>query len=196
MAEKTIEDLSADLEEAKAAIDALSEKNKQLISEKRKLQAKTQDLDEETYHKALDELESLRAKQSKLEKEYSKDKEKLSSELASKDAYLQRMLKDDGLKNGLKALGVEDHMVQPLKAMLESKTNLEQNESGYVAKIDGKEINDYLKEWSESDGAVYIPKPNDTGANAGGGTNNAPQPKADNEPQSIGEMLSEMGFDK
>ena len=59
--EKTVEELMAEVE-------SLANKNKELISEKRKLQAKVTEIDIDTYNKALEENEQLKETLSKLDK--------------------------------------------------------------------------------------------------------------------------------
>ena len=111
----TLEELQAEIEALKEEKESLVAKNKELLSEKRKIKAKYEDIDPEQFNKILDENESLKKSLEKLDKESKANIEKLSNDLSSKDKYLQKVLIEDGLttsllKNGTKKKRVEKIM--------------------------------------------------------------------------------------
>ena len=56
----TIEELQAELEEAKLALEAVSSNNKKLVSELKNARAQNKEVDTEKYFAMQDELETLK----------------------------------------------------------------------------------------------------------------------------------------
>ena len=168
----TIEELQVELQEAKDAIEALSNKNKDLISEKRKLQAKTSEIDIDLYHKTLDENESLKSTLEKTQREYKSNIDKLSSDLSTKDKYLQKTILEDGLTKALLENGIDKAYLKPALAMLKSEAQIKQNGDTYEALIGDKALNEFLPSWvNEGDGKLFITKTPDVGGGSRGGAN-------------------------
>lgn len=184
-----IETLKAELDEAKAAIESLTTKNREILAEKKKLQAKTQEIDFEAYSKAIEENESLKAANAKLEKQHKQDVEKLSGELGQKDSYLQKLLIEDGLTKGLIESGIDKQFLKAALAMLKPEAKVNQSENGYDAVIGDKPIAEYLKTWVESDGAIFVPKQNDSGAGARGGAGEPQKQEVDISKMSSTELM-------
>ena len=65
----TLEELQAKIEALEDEKESLVAKNKELLSEKRKIKAKYEDIDPEQFNKILDENESLKKSLEKLDKE-------------------------------------------------------------------------------------------------------------------------------
>lgn len=167
---KTMEELLAELEDMKGAVEALTAKNKELITEKRKLQSKVQDVDVEAYNKALDELDSLKASYDKLQKQYKIDTEKLSSELNSKNSHLNKVILEDGLSKTLLENGISKEYLKPALAMLKSEAKISDN---FEVLIGDKPMNDFMKSWvTEGDGKLFVMKQPDVGGGAKGGSTN------------------------
>lgn len=165
---KTMEELLAELEDMKGAVEALTAKNKELITEKRKLQSKVQDVDVEAYNKALDELDSLKASYDKLQKQYKIDTEKLSSELNSKNSHLNKVILEDGLSKTLLENGISKEYLKPALAMLKSEAKISDN---FEVLIGDKPMNDFMKSWvTEGDGKLFVMKQPDVGGGAKGGS--------------------------
>lgn len=166
----TVEELQAELEEAKGAIEALSNKNKELLNEKRKLKATYESVDVEQYHKTLDEVESLKSTLEKTEREYKSSIDKLSSELEAKDKYLQKTILEDGLTKALLENGINKAYLKPALAMLKSEAQIKQNGDTYEALIGDKALNEFLPSWvNEGDGKLFITKTPDVGGGSRGG---------------------------
>ena len=62
----TLEELQAEIEALKDEKESLVAKNKELLSEKRKIKAKYEDIDPEQFNKILDENESFKKSLEKL----------------------------------------------------------------------------------------------------------------------------------
>lgn len=184
---KTVEELLAELEDMKGAVEALTAKNKELITEKRKLQSKVQEVDVEAYNKALDELDSLKASSDKLQKQYKIDIEKLSSELNSKNSHLNKVILEDGLSKTLLENGISKEYLKPALAMLKSEAKISDN---FEVLIGDKPMGDFMKSWvTEGDGKLFVMKQPDVGGGAIGGSQ-APQ-QNENKALSVKELLSE-----
>ena len=181
----TIEELQAELEETKLALDAVSSNNKKLVSELKNARAQNKEVDSEKYFAMQDELETLKHEHDKLNKLHKTDTERLSKGLNEKESYLQRLIVDDGLTNALAKLGITGVKLFDAKAILKDKIDLKQNGDKYEALIGDKPLNDFIKEWAEAkpsdDGFVsiasfnipsgknYIAAPQNTGGGATGG---------------------------
>lgn len=161
----------AELEEAKGAIEALSSKNRELLAEKKKIQAKYNDIDPDAYSKLIDENETLKATLDKTQKQYKADLDKLSADLSNKDKYLQKTILEDGLTKALLESGIDKTYLKPALAMLRSEAEIKQNGDAYEALIGGKALNEFLPSWvSEGDGRLFVMKTPDVGGGSRGGT--------------------------
>jgi len=188
--EPKVEELQSEIEELKNGIEALTAKNKALISEKRKLQAKYQEIDVEQYSKLLDENEALKATLEKTQKQYKAETEKLASELKAKDSYLQKTILEDGLSSALLKAGVHEKYLKASLALLKNEAKVTQGENGYKAVIGDKDLNEFIPEWIKGEGQIFTLRNPETTFTPNGGAKEAP--KKDDEPQSIKEMLSGM----
>ena len=155
---KTVEELQSEIEELKSGIEALTAKNKELITEKRKIQAKYQEIDVEQYSKLLDENEALKATLEKTQKQYKSETEKLSTELKQKDSYLQKTILEDGLSNELLKAGVDKKYLKASLALLKSEAKVAQGENGYKAVIGDKDLSEFIPEWIKTEGQIFTMK--------------------------------------
>jgi len=173
------EEIEADIE---AATAKLKIKNGELIAEKRKLQGSTN----EDAIRLGDELEVLKEKYAKLEKDFgkvSKERDTVKSDLEGRlgqsEGAIHKLLIEDGLTKELAALGITDPVYQQAaKALLKEKGILSIKSEGdarravAVLKKDGKDtefsLSDFLtKEWAASDeGKKFIPAAGNHGSGA------------------------------
>ncbi len=166
----TIEELQAELEEAKSAVDALSANNKKLAVELKNTRAQNKEIDAEKYFAMQDEVETLKQENDKLSKMYKTDTERLTKGLNEKESYLQKLVVDDGLTNALTKAGVKTDYLEAAKALMREKTAIRQNEGKYEAHIGDKPLNDYITEWAATDsGKPFIAAQQNTGGGASGG---------------------------
>lgn len=188
----TPEEMAEKLSELEAEKESLLSKVKELKSEKLKLKSKYEDIDPEQYNKIIDEVESLRATNEKLQKQYKTDLEKLSNDLNQKDTYLQKKIVDDGLRQSLIEAGVPKEFITPAMAMLKSEIKLANDNGEYKALVGETALNEFVPKWyNEGDGKVFnIAKP-DTNA----GTNGKPNTSQNGEPpkaETLKETYSKM----
>ena len=165
--EKTVEELVAELE-------ALANKNKELISEKRKLQAKVTEIDIDTYNKALEKNEQLKEELSKLDKNSKTEIEKLSKNLADKDSKLKQILVTDGLRDALIKAGADVKLMDGALALNKDKVVLDDT---YIPSIDGKDLNTFATEWLGNEGSGYRKFEETSGGSSNGSGNGATVPK-------------------
>lgn len=164
---QSIEDLQAELEEMRGVVESLSSNNKKLTAELRNTRMKVQDVDIDLYHKTIDEHEALKANFEKLQKQHKADLDKLSNELSSKDAYLQKTLIDDNLTKTLLEAGIKKEQIEPAKAMLKNDVKLQLDGTDYKAIISDKALNEYVPEWTKTQTWLNLGTP-DAGVNTGG----------------------------
>ena len=165
--EKTVEEL---MEE----INALANKNKELIAEKRKLQSKMNDVDMDTYNKALDENEQLKETLSKLDKNSKIELEKLSKTLTDKDSKLKQILVTDGLRDALIKAGADVKLMDGALALNKDKVMLDDT---YTPSIGGKDLNTFATEWLSNEGSGYMKFEATSGGSSNGSGNGTIVPK-------------------
>lgn len=166
----TPEELQALVDELKAEKESLVNKNKELLSEVKKERNKSREIDADKYYAMVDELEAVKAENSKLNGELKlkgKEFEKLTATIGEKDATLQKLIIEDGITKALTEAGVVNpRYLRSLKAELRAEAELRDNQ----AFIGGKPLAEFMTEFMASDGKDYIPAANNSGSGAGGGT--------------------------
>ena len=167
----------SEIEELKAAIEALSAKNRELLAEAKAAKAKAKGVEiDPSDHAALQsEVEALRAQLDKSQKEAAKTIDSLNKSLTEKDGALQNYLIDNGLNDALLKAGVRPEMMGAVKAMLKSQTKLNAVDGQYSALMGDKPLIDAVAEWAAGDeGKHFVAAPANTGGGAAGGqTNNS-----------------------
>ena len=160
------------IDELKAAIEALSAKNRQLLGELKvaKSKAKGSDIDPAEYAMLQNTVEELNSKLAMREKEYGKNLETLQKSLQEKDGTLQSYLIDNGLNDALIKAGVRPEMMKAAKAMLRAEAKLDNQNGQYLAKLGEKPLFDAVSEWAASDeGKHFVAAQQNMGGGAPGG---------------------------
>jgi hypothetical protein len=156
-----------------SATEALSAKNKELLSEVKALKAKAKGADiDPVEHAALQtQVEELTDKLSKAEKFSKSEIDKLSKSLTEKDGALNKHLIDAGLTDALVKAGVQPAMLDAVKALHQSKASINAKDGAYEALIDGKPLGEFVTTWTQSDqGKHFVSAPNNNGGGAQGGS--------------------------
>lgn len=174
----TLEEAIAKIEELSNGVEALSAKNKELLAEKKVLQAKAKGADiDPADHAALQtKVEELTEQLGTASKKGTAEIEKLTKQLTEKDGALRKHLVDEGLTAAAIKAGVAPHYLDAVKALHGSKVQVEVKDGAYVALLDGKPLADGLTTWAQSDhGKHFVSAPANSGGGAqgGGGTSNA-----------------------
>jgi len=167
------EELEALVEELKAEKEAMAKKNSELLAEVKKERQKSKEIDADVYHKTLDELETVKNENAKLQNEVklkAKDLEKVTGDLTKKDAFLNKTILTDGLGKALLEAGVDAKFLPAAQAMLKEQAKVVQNGDDYSAMIGDVSANDFVKSWIETDGKIFTMVQPDTGAGARGGS--------------------------
>jgi phage I-like protein len=165
-----LEQLQAELREAKEGIEALKAKNTELLSEKRKLLAQNKEaVDYEKYQATIDELDNTKSEFAKLQKQFKSETEKLSATLNQKDSTLQNVLIDNGLVEALSKAGVKPEFLEMSKSYLKQRAKLVEDNGSFKAMIDDKPLSEYIDSWKESEGKSVIAAPANNGGGATGG---------------------------
>lgn len=163
------------LEKLQADFEALSNKNKELITEKRKLQSKVGEIDFDAYNKAMEENDTLKGQLSKVNNELglkSKEVEKLSTTLNELDTNLKTTKLENTLNDELSKLRVKPTVLSFIKDGLQAKSKF--SEDGNIL-IGDKPISDYLTEWANTEsGRDCIMPSGNVGSGASGGNNAVP----------------------
>lgn len=165
----TIEELQEQVAALQAEKEAVAKKNAELLAEVKKERSKSREIDADKYYAMVDELEAVKAENSKLNGELKlkgKEFEKLTATIGEKEATLQKLIIDDGLNNALVSAGVKPEFMAGAKALLRSQAQLKDN----AAVIGDKPLQDFMTEWVAGDGKHYIAAANNSGSGAGGGS--------------------------
>ena len=168
----TIEELQALVENLQTQVTATDAKNKELVLENRKIKNQNKELDFDTYNKVLEENDTLKSELSKTKGELNlkaKDLEKLSGTLTEKENYLKNLTLENSLNEQLTKVNVKPELLPAVKALLKGQASVNENN----VLIGDKSINDFMAEWSATDGKAYIQAPANSGTGAMGSNGSA-----------------------
>lgn len=158
-------------EELQAEIDALTAKNREILSELRaaKAKAKGAEIDPEDHARLQGEVEELRGKLAQAEKTGKAEIEKLTKALSEKDGALQSYLIEGGLSEALAKAGVRPEFMDAAKALLKSQAVIKADGGQYQALIGDKPLTEAIKAWAVDAGKHFIAAPANSGGGASGG---------------------------
>lgn len=166
--------LEEQIEDLKNQVEATNSKNSELLKELRTAKNKNKELDFDTYNKVLEENDTLKSELSKTKGELNlkaKDLEKLSGTLTEKENYLKNLTLENSLNEQLTKVGVKAELLPAVKALLKGQASVNENN----VLIGDKAINDFMTEWSTTDGKAYIQAPANSGTGATGSNGNRGQ---------------------
>ena len=169
------EETATEIEELKAAVEALSAKNRELLGEVKiaKAKAKGSDINPEDYAALQNEVDALKSSLEKATKDSNKTIEALNSSLAEKDSALQSYLIDNGLSDAMIKAGVRPEVMPAVKALLKTQTAIKAENGQYAALMGDKPLLEAVSEWAASDeGKHFIAAPANSGGGAAGGQSN------------------------
>jgi hypothetical protein len=182
MSDNQIAELKQQMDDLKAANDALAEKNRELLGEtkKAKARAKAAEVDPEEHAELKHQLEALQSDYSKLQKKAQTDMEKLTQQLSQKDDTLRGVLVDNGLQSAMAEVNVKPELRPAVLALLKGQAQLKEADGGsYEALMGDKPLVEGVKEWAASDaGKAFVAAPDNSGGGAAGGSNGLPAAQA------------------
>ena len=168
-----LEELTQDkLDEILESNQALVEAQKALKSDLTKLRAKAKgaDIDPEEHAALQSQVAELTEKLGKTEKSYKTEFEKLNGQLNEKSSALDKFVLDGSLTNELIQANVKKEFMEASKALLKGSAKLEFKEGSPIVLIDGKPLNEAIKNWTESEqGKHFISAPSNSGGGSEGG---------------------------
>lgn len=171
----TLEELQAKVEALESEKESINAKNKELLTELKTARNKNKEVDTDAYYKALDEVDNLKAENSKLNQTLglkTKEVEKLSTTLNELDTNLKTTKLENTLNDELSKLRVKPTVLSFIKDGLQAKSKF--SEDGSIL-IGDKSISDYLAEWANTDSGkdCIMPSGNSgSGASGGNGSSN------------------------
>lgn len=166
--------IEEELDALKAEKTKLADNNKSLTDELKKAREKIRDIDPDSYYKVVDELETVKAENAKLNHTLglkSKDVEKLSTTLNELESNLKKTTLENALNEHLTKVKVQPELLPAVKALLEKQATVSDNN----VLIGEKPINDYMVEWALNEGKAYIAPSGNSGTGASGGQSNGGQ---------------------
>lgn len=156
-----------------AAVAPLNAHNKKLLGEL-KTAKKGAEIDPAEVERLETELATVTqqlADATKAAKTAATAAEKSAADLASERGFNERLLVDNGLNAALLEAGVQNpaHLKGAAALIRGNKVEVLIEGENRVAKIGGKPLADFVKEWSQSDdGKAYVSAPGNGGGNAPG----------------------------
>lgn len=158
-----------ELQALKDEVDALKNKNKELLTEVKKERNKNRELNLEDFNKLTEKVEQLESENSKLNgtiKQKDIEVQKLSTSYQEANGKLEQLSYDDAITkvvDGLKLAGNKQAAKKLLKADATFKDG--------VLSFGDKNVEDYLKEWTSptGEGYSYLEGTQHSGGGASGG---------------------------
>lgn len=156
-----------------AAVDPLKAHNKKLLGEL-KVAKKGAEIDPAEVERLETELATVTqqlADATKAAKTAATAAEKAAADLAGERGFNERLLVDNGLNAALLEAGVQNpaHLKGAAALIRGNKVEVTIEGENRVAKIGGKPLADFVKEWSQSDdGKAYVSAPGNGGGGAKG----------------------------
>ncbi len=172
--------IDTDTPEGKAALQAqieevvtgLKTKNNDLLAKITKLQ-KTADVDPAevaALQSQLDEANTKLADALKAGKALTADVEKYKKAAEGEQAFVSKLLIDNGLNDELTKAGVKPEFMKAAKAMIGAQVTLKQDGDNRLPVVGDKALSDFTTEWAKSDeGKHFVVAPQNGGGGAGGG---------------------------
>lgn len=175
---------NTEVDELKAAIEALEKKNRELLGEVKtaKAKAKGADIDPAEHAALQQELENLREVSAKAEKVHQKEVESLTQKLAAREAVLKGSVLENGLAEAMLKANVKPDLMPAVKAMLKERAALTEDGEGFKALMGDKPLSEAILEWASSDeGKPFVLAADSSGGGAAGGhtPNGSSQKKGD-----------------
>lgn len=188
--------LEEQIEDLKAQVEATNLKNRELIVENRKLNSKNKELDFDTYNKVIEENDLLKSDLTKIKNELglkTKEFDNISNKLNEKESYLKNLTLENSLNEHLSKIGVKPEYMTAAKALLEKNAKVDEN--GVL--IGDKNISDFIHEWSNNEGKIFINAPANSGGGATGsnGTGASVQKRSEMTHAQKGEYIKANGQD-
>ncbi len=171
--------MSDDIEEMKAAVEALTAKNRELLGELKvtKAKARGSEINPEDYAALQNELDAAKANLDRIAKDSGKQLEGLKSALAEKDSALQSYLIDNGLNDAMLKAGIRPEVMGVVKARLKTEAKLVAENGQYSALFGDRPLVDGVTAWASSDeGKHFVAAPANSGGGASGSQSNGGQP--------------------
>ena len=182
-----LEDAKKTLVDANDSIEALSNKNREIIMKNKKLSNQDNTIDIDEHYKTLDEIENLKADNKKLEftlKGKDKDITKLNDTNTGLNSNLHGLLAKDELTKSLTKVGVKPIDIEIITDHLATKATIENIDGSLSGVIDGRTIDDYVSSvWAEQDGSyggknrIVAPTNSGSGGQGGNGGGNTDSKK-------------------
>lgn len=158
------------------ATAALTAKRDELLSEVRELKKnRGKDADPQLradLDRAEAKLAEVEAKLTAAEQKAAKaerERDKANETVANTKKTNESLVSQNAIKDAMAAHKIADKLRNGVVAMLSQNVKVTEVDGKLVAQIDGKSVDDYMKEWTASDeGKAYVAAPNSGGGGAPG----------------------------
>ena len=161
-----------ELQALKDEVDALKNKNKELLTEVKKERNKNRELNLEDFNKLTEKVEQLESENSKLNgtiKQKDIEVQKLSTSYQEANGKLITLSKRDEITKIVETGGFSDEWKAHAREHLELRSSIKDG----ALLVDDKNVDDFLKEWTAPTGTGYkmLLGTQHSGGGASGGNN-------------------------
>ena len=169
--------LLSELVEKHESLDGLKSKNSELIASNKKLKKEK----EEAVSKVSElesEIEDFEQNKGEPDKKAQKEIEKLKKENETLKIDLDKKISesksdkiDRAVVEAISKVKIAPQHSEMVKAFIKSTNKIEIDETDMIPKISGKDLNQFMSEWSQTDsGKQYVAASQNTGGGAQGGS--------------------------
>ncbi len=165
-----------ELQALKDEVDALKNKNKELLKEVKKERNKNRELNLEDFNKLTEKVEQLESENSKLNgtiKQKDIEVQKLSTSFQEANGKLEGLSKNDAIAKLVDSIPIGDPKKIPeVREILSDRATYKDG----VLTIRGKDANEYIAEWTAKGafGYDFLAGTQHSGGGASGGTTTTP----------------------
>lgn len=178
-----------ELQALKDEVDALKNKNKELLTEVKKERNKNRELNLDDFNKLTEKVEQLESENSKLNgaiKLKDIEAQKLSASYQEANGKLEQLSYDDAITKVVDGLKLAGNKQAIAKKLLKAEATFKDG----VLSFGEKSVDDFVKDWTSptGEGYMFLEGTQHSGGGASGGTTTNPT----NQPKTRTEEYSEM----
>jgi signal recognition particle GTPase len=168
-------DIQTQIKEAvEKETEGLKKKNDELMNELKSERNKRKELEQQAQEKeqqAAEKEGDVNKVKEQYEKKLEQERNKLNEQIEGYKGQVHKMVVDQGLQSALNQAGVAPQYQEAAHHLIKGKhqIEIEESDNGPTAKVDGKPLQDFISEWSQSDtGKNFVAAQNNSGGGAQG----------------------------
>lgn len=179
-----------ELQALKDEVDALKNKNKELLTEVKKERNKNRELNLEDFNKLTEKVEQLESENSKLNgtiKLKDIEVQKLSTSFQEANGKLEQLSYDDAITKVVDSLKLAGNKQAIAKKLLKAEATFKDG----ALSFGDKSVDDFVKDWTSptGEGYMFLEGTQHSGGGASGGTTTTPNDQPKTRTEAYAEMF-------